>query len=47
MEYTVAAAALLLVPAEAGAMEEVGEYRESWDTGFVAVVAGTGAGFVA
>ena len=46
--YTVAAA-LPQVPAEAGAMEEVDghqkEHRESWDTGVVAVVAGTGAGF--
>lgn len=47
--YTVAVA-LSRVPAEAGAMEEVGghqkERRESWDTGVVAVVvAGTGAGF--
>lgn len=38
-------AAMHQVPAEAGAMEEVGGHRESWDTGLVAVVAGTGVRF--
>ena len=38
-------AAMPRVPAEAGAMEEVDGHRESWDTGLVAVVAGTGVRF--